>query len=117
MDYIVIENINIYAYHGVLPEEKTLGQEFLVNLELGLDLSSHIKDKIEAVADYRQAVQFTEEIMSGKPCVLIETLACRIADKLLTIAKVQAVKVEVCKPNPPIPSVRGGIKAVINRKK
>jgi len=118
VDYIIIENINFYAYHGALPEERAIGQEFRVNLELGIDLSAHneLKDNLESVADYRQAVRFAEEVMQGDPCMLLETLACRIADKLLTIPGILEVKVEVAKPNPPIPSVRGGIKVAVTRK-
>ncbi len=117
MDWVTVEEISCYAYHGVLPEERSLGQEFLVNLELGIDLTGHDHDQIEAVADYRQAVQIVEETMLGEACQLIETLACRIADQLLDLDHVLEVSVEVRKPNPPIPTVRGGVSVIINRRK
>jgi len=114
---IIIEDIVCYAYHGVLPEEIKIGQEFRVSIELGVDFSGLNDDRIDQATDYRQAVKIVEEIMQGKPCRLLETLACRIADKLLSLPKVEETTVEVCKPNPPLPGVQGGVSVLINRRK
>ncbi len=117
MDRIIIERIVCYGYHGVLLEEQNLGQEFQVSLELGVDLSNHSEDRIESVADYRSAVSITEEIMYGPPCQLLETLASRIAEKLLDIEGIIEATVEVRKPNPPIPGVQGGVSVILSRSK
>lgn len=117
MDRIIVERIVCYGFHGVLLEEQALGQEFQVSLELGLDLSGHRDDQIDAVPDYRIAVAMVEEIMYGQSCRLLETLACRIADKLLTLPGVIEVAVEVRKPNPPIPGVQGGVSVMVTRGK
>ncbi len=117
MDRIIVERIVCYGYHGVLLEEQTLGQEFQVSLELGLDLSGHEDDHINRVPDYRAAVQMVEQVICGQSCQLLETLACRIADKLLALAGVFEVVVEVRKPNPPIPGVQGGVSIVVTRSK
>lgn len=115
MDRIIVERIVCYAYHGVMLEEQTLGQEFQVSLELGLDLSGHQDDSIDAVPDYRTAVSIVEQIMYGQSCRLLETLACRIADRLITLPGVLEAAVEVRKPNPPIPGVQGGVSAMVSR--
>lgn len=115
MDRIIVERIVCFAYHGVLLEEQTLGQEFQVSLELGVDLSAHSDDQIEAVPDYRTAVSMVEEVMYGQSQRLLETLACNIADKLLSIPGVLEVAVEVRKPNPPIPGVQGGVSVMVTR--
>lgn len=117
MDRIIIERIVCYGYHGVLLEEQSLGQEFQINLELGVDLSKHSEDIIESVPDYRFAVSVVEEVMYGPPCQLLETIATRMANKLLGIEGIIEATVEVRKPNPPIPGVQGGISVVINRNK
>lgn len=117
MDRIIVERIVCYGFHGVLLEEQSLGQEFQVSLELGLDLSGHRDDQINAVPDYRIAVAMVEEVMYGQSCRLLETLACRIADKLLTLPGVIEVAVEVRKPNPPIPGVQGGVSVMVTRGK
>lgn len=117
MDRIIVERIVCFAYHGVLLEEQALGQEFQVSLELGVDLSGHNSDQIDAVPDYRSAVSIVEEVMYGQSQKLLETLACNIADKLLTITGVSEVAVEVRKPNPPIPGVQGGVSVMVTRVK
>lgn len=117
MDRIIVERIICYGFHGVLLEEQTLGQEFQVSLELGLDLSGHREDQLDTVPDYRSAVAIVEEIMYGQSCRLLETLACRIADKLLAMPGVLEAAVEVRKPNPPIPGVQGGVSVMVTRSK
>ncbi|MDW7738583.1 MAG: dihydroneopterin aldolase [Bacillota bacterium] len=117
MDRIVIEGFVCYAYHGVLPEETSLGQEFQVSIELGTDLSKHSSDRIDQVPDYRKAVVIIEEVMYGETCQLLETLACRIADRLLKLEGISEATVEVRKPNPPIPGIQGGIGVIITRRK
>lgn len=117
MDRIIIERIVCYGYHGVLLEEQTLGQEFQVNLELGIDLAEHSEDRIDAVVDYRKAVAVVEEVIYGESRQLLETLATLIADKVLGLKGVLEVAVEVRKPNPPIPGVQGGISVVVTRGK
>ncbi len=117
MDRIVVEKIVCFGYHGVLLEEQTLGQEFQISLELGVDLSAHKNDQIDQVPDYRTAVSIVEDVMYGQSCRLLETLACRIGDKLLLISGVTEVTVEICKPNPPIPGVQGGVSVIVTRVK
>ncbi len=117
MDRIIVEGFVCYAHHGVLPEEISLGQEFHVSIELGVDLSSHHDDVIEAVPDYRKAVMIIEEVMYGESCQLLETLACRIADKLLNVPGIIEAAVEVRKPNPPIPGIQGGVGVLVNRRR
>ena len=117
MDRFIVERISCFAYHGVLLEEQTLGQEFQVSFELGLDLSGHQEDRIDSVLDYRAAIALVEEVMYGPSKQLLETLACLIADKLLSLRGVLEVTVEVRKPNPPLPGVQGGVSAVVSRGK
>ncbi len=117
MDRIIVDNFVCFAHHGVLNEEQVLGQEFQVSFELTLNLSEHSCDHIDSVPDYRKAISIVEEVLYGEPCNLLETLACRIADKLLQLKHVLETTVEVCKPNPPIPGVQGGISVMVTRKK
>lgn len=115
MDRIIIERITCYAYHGVLLEEQTLGQEFQVSLELSFDLPDYTRDEITEVIDYRHAVALVEKVMYGPAKKLLETLAREIAEQLLTVEGVQEATVEVRKPNPPMPGVRGGVSVVVTR--
>ncbi len=115
MDRISIDDISCYAYHGVLPEERTLGQEFEISLELGTSFTVIREDRIEEAVDYRQAVAAVQDILYGDPCRLLETLAERIAGRLLQLPGVEEVQVEIRKPNPPIPGLKGGVGVSISR--
>lgn len=115
MDWISIDDISCYAYHGLLPEERELGQEFEVSLELGTDFKIIKEDRIEDAVDYRRAVEVVQDVLYGDPCRLLETLAEKIADRLLQLPGIEEVQVEVRKPNPPIPRLKSGVGVSISR--
>ncbi len=112
---IFIQGVRYYAYHGVLPEEQQLGQEFMISLELDVELLSHGQDRLEETVDYRRAVEVVRQVMEGERRLLLETLAGEITDKLLNLSRVHAAKVRVSKPHPPIPGVQGGVTVEICR--
>jgi 7,8-dihydroneopterin aldolase/epimerase/oxygenase len=104
MDKIILKQMSFYAYHGAYPEENKLGQRFMVDLELRLNLQLAGKsDRLEYSIDYGQVFQVVEKIVEEEQFRLIETLAERIADTLLTKFLVPEVLVRVTKPDPPIP--------------
>ena len=110
---IAINEIVVYGYHGVLPAEQALGQEFRVDLELTVDLPEQFKDRIEETADYCIAVDTVRRILKGKPRRLLETLAREIAGELTALPGISGVRVSISKPHPPIPDVKGGVTVTI----
>ncbi|HOL17104.1 MAG TPA: dihydroneopterin aldolase [Bacillota bacterium] len=112
---IKINDIVCYGYHGVRAEEQQLGQEFRVNLDLGLDLPAEVDDRLENTVDYRLAVEAVQQVMTGPKRLLLETLAEEIAGLLLQLPLVLEATVTVCKPHPPIPGVQGGVSVIITR--
>lgn len=117
MDRIIINDISVYGYHGVLPSEQELGQEFQVSLVLGVELPDLENDCLESVLDYRLAVNAVREIIQGSSCLLLETLARRVAGRLLTLPGLKEVTVRVGKPHPPLPGVQGGVFVEISRRR
>lgn len=114
---ITIKDLVCYSYHGVLPQEQQLGQEFRVSLEMGFDLPEEVEDQLEDTIDYRLAVEAVKKVMAGQPRLLLETLAGEIARLLLQLPRVNEATVTVCKPNPPIPGVQGGVCVEVKRLK
>lgn len=104
MDKIHIERMKFYGYHGVLPEENTLGQRYIVTVQLELDLQkAGQSDDLKETVNYADVYKATQAIVEGKPYQLVETLAEKIADSLLsTFEKVQQCTIKVIKPDPPI---------------
>lgn len=104
LDKIVMSSMSFYGYHGVLPQERELGQQFVVDVELQLDLrrAGESDDPGETVS-YAEVYEVIRQVVTGSPCKLIETVAEQIAFKLLQQFDVQQVLVRVKKPAAPVP--------------
>lgn len=103
-DVISIDGITGYGYHGHHPEERRLGQRFLVDLEIELDLGAAGRaDDLSLTVDYSSAARTAREVLEGEPLRLIESVAERIADALLLrFGLIGSVMVRVHKPSAPI---------------
>lgn len=67
-DSIILNGMTFYAYHGVLPEEKTLGQRYSVRVELFLDLSKPGQtDDLADTVDYADIYEIIKGVMGGPP--------------------------------------------------
>lgn len=105
MDKIHLNQMAFYGYHGLFKEEKKLGQRFLVDLTLFLDLKKAGKsDAMEDSVDYGVVYQKVKEVVEGQSRNLVESVAEEVASNLLTtLDKLDACFVKVYKPDPPIP--------------
>ncbi len=104
MDEIRIVNLEVYAYHGVFPEENEKGQPFFVNMVLYTDTrTAGLQDELTLSTHYGEVSQFVTEWMTGHICKLIETVAETIArEVLLKYPLVKEIDVEIRKPEAPI---------------
>jgi dihydroneopterin aldolase len=100
-DRILLEGMVFYGRHGTLPAELELGQPFVVDVELRLDLRpAGLSDDLAQTVDYGEVHRRTREIVEGKPVKLTETVAERIATAILEDhPSVEAVRVKVAKPH------------------
>lgn len=104
MDKIYINNLEFIGFHGVFPEEKKLGQKFLVSLELTVDTREAGKtgDLTKSV-HYGLVAQDVEKLFLEKSIDLIETCAENIAEMVLKKYElVKEIKVIVKKPWAPL---------------
>ena len=102
MGLINVEGIRVFAYHGHLEEESILGGNFIVNVWAEADTSEVEKtDALNDTVDYVRIIEIVKEQM-GIRADMIEVPAKRIVDAILPLNKVQKVKVEVEKIQPPI---------------
>ncbi len=120
MGIVRVENIRVFAYHGCLREEKKIGSDYSVDIEVKANLQKSAEtDLLRDTVDYVLLNRITKEEML-KPTHLLETVAKRILVRILNEEpRVQKATVWVSKLNPPI----GGdveqvtIKMTENRKK
>ena len=104
VDYITIEDLEVFANHGMFEEEANLGQKFLVSAKLFFDASQAGRtDDLNMSVNYAEACANITKWMKTNRCMLIETVAERLAAKLLKdYAIVRCVEVTVKKPWAPI---------------
>lgn len=104
LDKIKIENLEIYANHGVFPEENKLGQKFLVSAVLYADTRKAGKtDELTASIHYGEVSRFIDSYMKSHTYRLIERVAESLAEELLVnIPLLQKVRIEVKKPWAPV---------------
>lgn len=104
MDRINIKDLEVYAYHGVMPEEKTLGQKFLISITIYTDLSKAARTgDLTQTINYAEVCEFVNEYTKNNTFDLIETLADSVARCLLNkFGLAKSVDVEVKKPWAPI---------------
>lgn len=100
-DRIFLEGLIFYGFHGVNPEEKVLGQRFVVDIAMTRDLrAAGESDDLNETTSYSAVYKQVRAIVEGGPYDLIETVAERIAAAILdTYAAVEAVRVAVRKPD------------------
>jgi 7,8-dihydroneopterin aldolase/epimerase/oxygenase len=116
VDRIVLSGIETFGHHGVLPHERELGQRFVVDVALDLDLApAAASDAIDDTVHYGDLAADVHAIVAGEPVDLIETLADRIAARCLDHQLVQAVEVTVHKPNAPLPVVAREVAVTVRR--
>ena len=104
MDAIRLSGMSFYGYHGVQPEERRLGQRFIVDLGLELDLrpAGH-SDDVDETVNYADVWRAVRAVVEGPPVRLIERLGELLAARVLAdFPPVRAVHVRVEKPWAPI---------------
>lgn len=98
MDRIALEGMVFSGRHGVRPAEREQAQKFKVDVKLDTDLlKAGRSDRVEDTVDYRHVYAIVKEVIEGESVELIETLAQRIAERVLDMKRVVAVSVQVAK--------------------
>jgi dUTP pyrophosphatase len=114
VDTIQLHGLTFYGYHGVHAEEQRLGQRFVVDADLRLDLKpAGRSDALERTVNYSAVARVLKEVIEGRPFKLIEALAEALAAAILDrFPPVQSVRVRVAKPGAPVAVAPSGLVAV-----
>ncbi len=104
MDKIKIRNLEIFAHHGVFPEENVLGQKFIINATLYTDLRNAGKtDELTASIHYGEICLQMEHFLTTHTFKLLERAAESLAETLLmNVSHLEKIKLEIKKPWAPI---------------
>ena len=114
MSTICLNNIEVYAYHGVFEVEQKVGQWYIVNLEIEVDFSeAAINDDLKWTIDYSKVNDIIREEMAIKS-KLIENVAHRISNCILeTFPNIEGGTLSIAKKNPPVQGEMESVEVVI----
>ena len=100
---IRLHDMRFYAYHGVMEQERRVGGEYLVSLQVEADLSRAVNsDSVADTVNYAQLYEVVRCEMA-EPSQLLEHVAGRIGQRVLDhFPQVMALTVRVTKCNPPM---------------
>lgn len=104
MDQICIKRLEVFAKHGVLPEENTLGQKFLISVTMYCDTrKAGVSDALSDSVNYAEVSELIKKSTEEKMFQLLERLAWHLAKKiLLTYPQIAKVDLEIEKPWAPV---------------
>lgn len=107
--YIYLRDVRFHAFHGVMPQEKTVGADFTVNIRIGFDVSRAMStDDVADTVSYADIYDILRREMDI-PSRLIEHVAGRIAASVgATYPDVSSIMVSITKDNPPMGADCGG---------
>ena len=115
-DELALTGLECWGHHGVFEHERREGQQFVIDLVLGLDTApAAASDDLRDTIDYGSLVDDVKAAVEGDPVDLIETLATRIAGVCLLDARVEWAKVTVHKPDAPIQATFADVQLTITR--
>src|SRR3979411_2940436 len=116
-DTIFISGVVIHARHGVMEHETEVGQRFVIDLELSVDLSDSSRtDRLVDTVSYSSVVATATAAFKNTNYKLLERAAGAVADSILAaFSRIRSVKVTVHKPHAPIAAVFDDVGVVLTR--
>jgi dihydroneopterin aldolase len=105
---IQLHNLIFHSFHGMFKEERNLGNDFEVNLEVSFDVQGKIT-RLHQSVDYVSLHAIIKEVMD-KPTLLLETVVQVLAERIhLFDEKIKLVTISIKKLNPPIGNFQGTV--------
>ena len=101
--YITLKSLRFRAFHGVLPQERLTGGDFLVTVKVGYPLATAMaSDDVADTLNYAALYDLVAQEMA-KPSKLLEHVAGRIAKAIeKAFPQVSSIDLKVTKLNPPM---------------
>lgn len=101
--YIFLKDLRFHAFHGVMPQERKVGGDFLVSLRMGYDISKAMRtDEVSDTLNYAEVYALVRKEME-QPSALLERVAGRIAEALFASdPNILSIDLWLTKVNPPM---------------
>ena len=104
--HIFLQGIQIYAYHGVLPQENKVGSYYYIDIDIKTDFSKASEtDELDKTINYAEIFSCIKEEMKI-PSKLLENVIERIAKRLFnTLPSIEEIDIKISKENPPMSAI------------
>ncbi|HEX6221075.1 MAG TPA: dihydroneopterin aldolase [Acidimicrobiia bacterium] len=117
-DRIDLKGIEVYAKHGVLEHEQEKAQVFTADVTVFTDLGpAGESDDLADTLDYSELALEVREVIGAESYKLIETVAARVADAVMSHPRVAGTIVTIHKPGAPIDLVFEDVSVTIERQR
>ena len=112
---ISLNKLLFVGYHGLYPEEKKLGNNYSVEIDIDFTPKQGVIDQLDQTIDYVHVYAIVKKWMEI-PTPLLETLVGKIADDILS-SQILANKVfvKITKLHLPISSFEGNVSVKIEK--
>jgi 7,8-dihydroneopterin aldolase/epimerase/oxygenase len=116
-DAIFVNGLVLHAYHGVMPHEAKVGQPFVLDLLLDIDLSEASRtDKLKHTVSYDLLVKTVSEAFCARRYRLVEAAAGAVADAVLErYPPIRSIRITVRKPQAPIAATFDDVGVIVTR--
>ena len=116
-DAIFVRGLSLHAYHGVMQHEAKVGQTFMLDLVLDIDLAAASRsDKLKDTVSYDTVVKTVSAAFCKRRYQLVEAAAGAVADAVLEgCPLVRSVRITVHKPHAPIAATFDDVGVTIER--
>lgn len=110
METINISGLRVWAYHGVLEQERLTGNMFELNIALQADLSRAMEsDCVDDTVNYAAIVAVAQEVMET-PSSLLENVVWRLRNRIVhTFPAITGGSIKLTKLSPPIAASLDGV--------
>ena len=118
-DMIFVTGLLVHAHHGVMAHEEQVGQRFVIDLELAIDLApAGRSDKLADTVSYSAIVEAATRAFTRQSFRLVEAAAAAVAEALIVaFPQVVSVRVTLHKPHAPIAAIFNDVGVSILRKR
>ena len=101
--FISLDGLRFHAFHGVLPQECVVGNDYVVDVRAGYDVSSAcLTDEVGDTLNYARMYDIVKTEMA-EPSKLLERVAWRIGEKLMAeFPAIKSLTIRLTKQNPPM---------------
>jgi len=116
-DTIFVNGLLVHAHHGVMEHEARVGQRFVLDMELTVDLNAASRsDKLADTVSYSAIVDTATEVFTRRNYRLIEAAGGAVADAILAaFPRIERARITVRKPHAPIAALFDDVGITVTR--